>query len=502
MSEYLHGAYGEVHAAGNRIADESEGVFVYVGTAPVHQLALASGESYPVNKPVLVNNIAEAKAAFGYSDNWEKYSLCEAMHVHFDLNGVGPLVLINVLDPTKADHKNSTIVTTSKTPANGRIIITSAEDIILETVVIKTTDETPVTKEKGTDYNIAYNGDKKQIVIEEIGTGLGTAALTVEYYTIKPSGVTATDVVGTTDGMGLNTGLYCIRDVYPLLGVIPSYLGAPGFSSNSTVHSAMYSVSKKVNGHWDVYMFADLPLMNGATPLTMDTIATYKEGNGFNKENETVFFPLALGTDGKTYHISVLAAANFQGLLIQNDGVPFMTASNTACAIIQNLYMGSGNTGRLYDDDIINKFLNSKGIASACFTAGRWCIWGAHSAQYSPDNKTEINVSEINMMMLYYVSNDFQGRRALDVDKPMTPNDIKTIIAEEQTRIDALRSINALIYGEVRLNADAQAQADIVSGHFSFIFDLTPTPIATSLKAYVNWTDAGFETYFQAMTAE
>lgn len=498
MSDYLHGAYGVVSAVGNRVAAESQGVIVYFGTAPVNQLALADGESYPVNKPILCNNIAEAKAAFGYSDNWEDYTLCEAMHVHFDLNGVGPLVLVNVLDPAKADHKNATEVSTSKTPVNGRITINSAEAIILETVTILTTAETPVTKEKGVDYNIAYNTDKKQIVIEEIGTGLGTDALTVKYYTVKPSGVTASDVIGTTDDMGLNTGLYCISDVYPLTGMIPSYMGAPGWSSNAAIHSAMYSVSKKVNGHWDVYMFADLPLMNGSTPLTLATVPAYKEGNGYNHDNETVYFPMALGTDGKKYHLSVLAAANFQGLLLQNDGVPFMVASNTTAAIIQNLWMGSGNEGRLYDDRIINKYLNSKGIASACFNSGAWRLWGCHSADFAPDNMTQINVSEVNMMMLFYVSNDFQARRSQDVDKPTTANDIQTIIAEEQTRIDALRSINALTYGEVRLNASAEAKADILMGDFSFLFDITPTPIARSLKAYVNWTDEGYTTYFEA----
>jgi len=500
MSEYLHGAYGVVSAAGNRISEGSKGAIVYVGTAPVHQLALASGESYPVNKPVLCNNIAEAKAAFGYSDDWEKYTLCEAMYVHFEMNGVGPLLLINVLDPTKAAHKNATQVTTSKTPANGRIVIPSAEDIILESVTVATQDETPVTKEKGVDYSISYNADKQQIVIQEIGSGLGTSALTVAYYTIKPSGVVAADVIGTTDGMGVNTGLFCVNDVYPATGVIPSYLAAPGFSSTKQIHDAMYAVSKKINGHWDAYIFADLPLMNDSTPLTLATIAAYKEENGYNHENETVFFPLALGTDNKIYHLSVLAAANFQALLIMNDGIPYMVASNTACTIIQNLYMGESNTGRLYDDEIINKYLNKNGIASACFTAGRWCIWGCHSASYNPTDADMINVSETNMMMLFYVSNDFQGRRSQNVDKPLTMNDIQTIIAEEQTRVDALISIGALISGTVRLNVSAQAKSDIVAGDYSFIFDLTPTPIARSLKAYVNWTDEGFTTYFEAMT--
>ena len=67
-------------------------------------------------------------------------------------------------------------------------------------------------------------------------------------------------------------------------------------------------------------MFVDLPLLNGETQLTFDTIATYKAANGFNKENETVYFPLASGIDGKKYHLSTLAAANFQELLLAQDG--------------------------------------------------------------------------------------------------------------------------------------------------------------------------------------
>lgn len=500
MSEYLHGAYGVVRSAVNRIAAISENAMVYFGTAPVHQLALADGASYPVNKPILCNNIAEARAAFGYSDNWGSYTLCEAMHVHFELNGVGPLILINVLDPTKEAHKLTPAITGDFTPAGGQIVITSAEDIILESVVITTKAETPVTKVKGTDYTIAYNPEKQQIVIHEIDGGLGTSALSVTYYKVNPAGVTSTDVIGTTDGKGVNTGLYCVNDVYPLTGAIPNYIAAPGFSSTPAVNAAMVGVSRKINGHWDAWVYADLPLTNGGLALDLDTVAAYKAANGYNAANETVYFPMVLGTDNKKYHISVLAAANFQAILIMNDGIPYKVASNTDCAIARNLYLGEANTGRLYDDSIINKYLNANGIVSACFVAGRWCIWGCHAAQYNPEDANEVNVSETNLMILFYVSNDFQSRRSRDVDKPVTANDIKSIVAEEQTRIDALVSIGALIYGTVRVNASADTKSDIINGDFSFMFDLTPTPIARSLKAYVNWTDEGFATYFESMT--
>ena len=492
MADYKHGAYGVIQAVGSRVADESQGAIVYVGTAPVHNV---EGGANNVNKPIVVNNIAEARKYFGYSDEWDKYTLCEAMHVHLENKGVGPLVFINVLNP--ATHKASESGTVSKTPENGRVTIPAAQDIILDSVVVKSGN---TAKIKGTDYAIAYNVEKKTITISELTAGaLGTSALTITYNTIDASAVTTADVIGASDGLGLNTGIFAIKNVYQLTGYIPAYLAAPGFSSVPAVHAAMYQNSVKVNGHWDVYMFVDLPIVNGETPLTLDTAKTYKNGNGYTKENETVFFPLAQGTDGKIYHLSVLAAANFQELLLAQDGIPYKTASNTDCSLIENLYLGASNTGRVYDDSIINEKLNKNGIASAAYVGGRWAIWGCHSADYDQDNGDQINVAETNRMMLYYISNDFQHRRTPDVDKPMTANDLQTIIAEEQTRVDALLNIGALTRGVVTLNADAQARSDIMNGDYSFLFDITTTPLAKSLTAIVNWTDEGFVTYFESV---
>lgn len=503
MPDYKHGVYGRVESAGSRAADESEGVIVLVGTAPVQQLQLASGEAYPVNRPVLVSDIAEARKALGYSTDWAKYSLCEAMHVFLEQQGVGPLVLINVLDPTKAAHKVTTKVSASLTPVNGVITITSAGDVIVDSIVIQTTASPAVTKVKGTDYGVSYSIEREKITITELTSGaLGTAALSVEYYKVDASGVVAADVVGTTDGLGANTGLYCVEDVYALTGRIPAYLAAPGWSSLPTVHEAMAAVSRKINGHWDAYLFADLPLVDGeSTQLTLATARTWKSAHGYDKENETVFFPMAKGTDGRKYHLSALAAANFLKLLGEQDGIPYRTASNTPCEIIENLYLGESYTSCVYSDAIINENLNKYGIASAAYVGGRWAIWGCHSADYSQTEGNELNVAETNRMMLYYLSNDFQRRRYEHVDKPMSANDIQTIIAEEQSRLDALVRIGALCYGTVRSNATTDTLSDMVRGDYSFIFEVTTTPLARSLTAIVNWTDEGFVTWFASNAA-
>lgn len=490
MSEYLHGAYGQIQTAGTKVAQNSRSAIVYVGTAPVHQ---TEGGANNVNKPLLVNNLAEARKLFGYSDVWSDYTLCEAMKAHLDLNGVGPLILINVLDPKK--HKETKGGTTSATPVSGRIVIADAEKVILDSVVVKAGT---ATKAKGVDYGISYDVKRKVITIAELTKGaLGTEALTVTWDIIKPDAVVAADVIGSTDGAGLNTGLYAIRNVYQQTGFVPSLLLAPGFSSIPSVHEAMQENAVKVNGHWDVYLYCDIPIVNteGAA-VTLENAKEWKAQNGYNKPNETVYFPMAKGVDGKKYHISVLAAANMQLLLKEQDGIPYKTPSNTPCNIIENLYLGEDKQDRVYDDTMINESLNRNGIASAAYTGGRWAIWGCHSAEYTFESGDQINVSETNRMMLYYLSNDFQHRRPVDVDKPLTRNDIMTIVSEEQTRLDALVKIGALIYGKVEMVAEEISGTDVMLGHTVLQFNVTTTPLTRSLKAIVNWTRDGFVTYY------
>ena len=141
MADYLHGAYGQIQAVGTKVAAKSQNAIVYVGTAPVQTV---EGGAKNVNKPILVSNIAEARKYFGYSEDWSKYTLCEAMHAHLENKAVGPLVLINVLDP--ATYKATTGGTKNLTPANGRVTIADAEDAVLDTVAVtgKTKDRKSV----------------------------------------------------------------------------------------------------------------------------------------------------------------------------------------------------------------------------------------------------------------------------------------------------------------------------------------------------------------------
>ena len=95
---YKHGVYmGEAATSIVPAVNTTAGLPIIYGTAPVH---LASSP-VAAHKPVLCYTYAEAVAAFGYSKDWEKYTLCEAIYSQFALYGVSPVVLVNVLDSTK-----------------------------------------------------------------------------------------------------------------------------------------------------------------------------------------------------------------------------------------------------------------------------------------------------------------------------------------------------------------------------------------------------------------
>lgn len=78
MSNYYHGAKASKQATSVStpvVADSS--IHLIVGTAPVHTVG---GK---VNEPVYASNYAEAVAAMGYSDEWDKYDICEEIYSSF-----------------------------------------------------------------------------------------------------------------------------------------------------------------------------------------------------------------------------------------------------------------------------------------------------------------------------------------------------------------------------------------------------------------------------------
>ena len=191
MAEYKHGTYGEFAASIGEVAQHSGTVAVYVGTAPVN---LIRGYAERVNAPVRLTSIADVRRYFGYSENWDAFTLCEAFYAHFNNptgSNVGPVVAINVLDP--AEHVKAEETTQSLTFVKGRATIIS-DTIILDTLVL-------AGKVEGTDYSVSYDFNKGHVVISSIGEAI-TGAVQATYSEVDTTAVAAVDIIGGVSAEG------------------------------------------------------------------------------------------------------------------------------------------------------------------------------------------------------------------------------------------------------------------------------------------------------------
>lgn len=183
---YKHGVYGSIVPTTDILPPTGVATLpVYVGTAPVDTL---EDYSQVINRPVIVYSFDDAKAKFGYSGDWVKYTLCEAMYAHFknSLQNMGPIVLINVWDPA-ADPDVSTIADADiigGIDADGKRTGFACVDLIYQMYGMIPTilaapgwSQKPTIKEKMVSQAQKINGHWDAIVVADIDS---SAAKTID----------------------------------------------------------------------------------------------------------------------------------------------------------------------------------------------------------------------------------------------------------------------------------------------------------------------------------
>lgn len=98
---YKHGIYTEEVSTIGYLKSKANGTIpVYIGTAPIHKLTSTDNK---IATPILIQSYADFVKQLGYSDDWEKYTLCEVAYAHFKnkIHTIAPFVVINIFDPSK-----------------------------------------------------------------------------------------------------------------------------------------------------------------------------------------------------------------------------------------------------------------------------------------------------------------------------------------------------------------------------------------------------------------
>ena len=455
---YLHGIRIQENPTSvpTPVANEA-GVPVVFGTAPIN---LAADPANAANKLFLCHTFAEAVEALGYSDDYDNYTLCQAMDAFFKAFGVGPVVFCNVLDPTKTAHKEA-ITSTSLSVSNGQAKINEV-GVIASTLVLKNGNTDLV---KDTDYTLEFD-DEGKVIITVIASGVTT--ITASGSKLKPSGVTASDVVGAINsGTGVYTGIQLVDKVYPQFSLTPSLLLAPGWSQNPTVGLALAEKCTDISGLFKAECVVDIDSsQSGATKYS--DVASVKANSGYAHEHMICLWPMVKYA-GKKMAFSAIYAAMACYTDANNDSVPSVSPSNRAIRI--GAAVLDDGTEVLLDQPPANE-LNGAGIVTALNLNG-WKAWGNNTAAY-PDTTDPKDRWIACRRFFSWWGNSFITTYMSKVDNPANYRLIESIVDSENVRANSLVSTGKCAGLRMVYSKDDNPIGNVIDGKIVFRQYLAP----------------------------
>jgi phage tail sheath protein FI len=435
------------------------GLQVIFGTAPVNLLADPSGAT---NKLIIANSYKEAVEQLGYSEDFEKYTLCQSIDACFRIFNVAPIILCNVLNP--ATHKTAVV------EASYQVVSLQAKITILGLLLASLAVKNGVTPlVKDTDYVASFDDDG-YVIITLLSTGAGAAAasLTVSGNKIDPSLVTASDIIGGLDATsGLETGLELVRQVYPKFGLTPGLLLAPGWSHNPTVGAALSAKCTDINGVFQCECILDLDsTTEGATKYT--DCNTVKTDSGFTNKHAIVLWPqIKLGT--KRYAYSAIYGALVAYTDASSGDVPNLSPSNKLLGV-GGTVLADGTEVIL--DQMQANLLNGQGIVTAINMNG-WKAWGNNTACYPAITDPKDRWIACRRFFTWW-GNSFILTYANKVDEPGNYRLIESIVDSENIRGNSFVSQGKCAGAKITFRADENPITDILNGKIQFKQYLAP----------------------------
>ncbi|MCM1217502.1 MAG: phage tail protein [Lachnospiraceae bacterium] len=455
MSGFYHGIKtGKLAASISAPVAADSGIHFVVGTAPVQ----AVGGT--VNEAVLCNSYAEAVRAVGYSDDWEKYTLCEEIYAAFVLYGIGPIVLVNVLDPVKHRKKFSA----------DRFALSEERTVLLPREAIAETVEIDGYVEDE-DYGLVHTDTALVVEVIEGGKITGDIAeLSIGYAAVAPELVTKADVIGGYDVAGNKyKGLELLDSVFPKYGVVPEIILCPGFSTDSEVAAVMSAKTENING-----VFSGICIIDADTEETVrhTDVPEWKKKNNITKPGQILVYPKVKLGD-RIFHYSTHEACRMtatDAAADMGDGTPCESPSNKSLQI-DSMVLADG-TEVLLDLTQAN-YLNQNGIVTALNFIGGYVSWGNSTACY-PSN-TAMTDYFINISRMFkWVANSVVLSTWSKVDRRLNRRLLESITQSLNQWLNGLASEEKILGGRVEFLEDENQDVDLMAGKATFHIYLTP----------------------------
>lgn len=464
----LHGVYiSETDTAISPPIKAYAGFPVCFGTAPVHR---TDNPASAVGALKIVYRWAEMVAALGYDDDWSTWTACEFMYSQAKLYNVSPTGFVNVFDPAKHFKVGEETVATF---LNGKLTVEDRDAIADTLVIVKDVDE---VYDINVDYTLARDDDGAIIItVVEGGSLMPDQTVAINYNIADPSKVTKAEIIEAAE---------LVETCYPLLGLTPGFLLAPGWSDDSEVGNVLEAKAQNINKHFRCMAVLDIP--TGDCRSYTDAMA-WKAADNYVSPFDIVCWPMT-SLSGKTYHLS----SHVVGVAIKTDGdvedVPSMSPSNKELQA-DGACLADGTPIALGPDQA--ELLNASGIVTA-FRLGMdgWRLWGNRTGAFPGTSDPKDAFIPIRRMF-NYLANTFTLTYWKKVDSRMGKPLIENIVTSANIWLAGLARDGHIIGGRMIFDPDENPATDLMNGKIVFHMYVTPPPPAQEIRARLEF-DANY----------
>lgn len=468
---YFHGVKaGEVATSIVSPAQTTAGFPVVFGTAPIH---LTDNPAAYVNKPTILYSYEEGKKKFGYSSDWDKFTLSEVLYAQFNLYAVAPICFVNVLDPAK--HK--TAVTNAEQALSADKTVTIKEPVLLGTLAVRTSTEAD-PKVLNEDYTAAYNDDG-ELVITMINVAADVTSIFVSYDKLDPSLVDDDDKLEAFN---------LIDSIYPRLSIVPGVLAAPGWTQNPTIAASLRAHALNIMGLFRCICLTDIDTTQATS---YDAVNTWKNNNNYTGTNQYACWPCVRNGD-HIFHMSTHLIGMIGVMDAANGDVPYQSPSNRTMQITGTC-LKDGTEVTLSLDQA--NLLNSQGIYTALNFTGGWKGWGNRTAAY-PSNTDVKDCFGCVRRMFDWQYQTFILTYWQKVDQPLTRRLVKTIVDSEQIRLNGLTARGYLLGASVQFLEEENPLTDLLNGIFRVHTYITPPVPAEQIEDVLEYDVNNFRALF------
>jgi len=402
---------------------------------------------------------------------WD-FTLARFAELHFQQYGSAPAIIVNVLEP---ESDTATATGEQQTFDRAEIRTDNAHIDVSEV----TDDGGGTTYDEGTDYEVAEEAG----VITRLESGSISQGETVEvtYDYVDPSLADSSDIVGGVDSNGNRSGLELVEEAYQTLGTAPTLLLAPGFSSNSTVASAIEGKAGGFGCGWKAFGLVDID--STAQDSVQD--AVNEKPKLTTGSRMAVCWPrVTLGED------TDWLSAHMAGVIARTDrqrgaGLPYFSPSNKDLAI--------DGTDVEFSFSEANT-LNKNGITTVIRREG-FSLWGDRTAAFP--GETDVKDSFIaTRRMGDFLQNTLQLTIFDKVDEPTNRRLIDSVVSSLNQTFSGFEAQGALLSANVVFDPQDNPTADLLDGELTFRLFYTPPVPAEEIEFILEVDPDGFNTLF------